>query len=257
MNVADLLDELRDNILFDRSDSIAGVSDPDQLWSDTTLIRYMNEAQRRFALRGFVIKDGTTREVTEVTLEEGVDTYTLHPSVFALVSARISTATKDLVRCGHSVLNAYISPTLDTWDLSQLETLPPGTPVAYTTDEEIGLDDEDTYNAVVLRVYPVPDADAAGTVIKLRVFRKPLDPLSENNTGAVPEIPSDHHIEMLDWAAYLALRIGDTDANNDRRADKFAQSFDVHVKNARNLVMRKLFAPQGWGFGRGGWSWGA
>jgi hypothetical protein len=47
MELSDLLDELRNNILYDRSDSVSG--DPDQLWSDATLVRYINEAQRRFA----------------------------------------------------------------------------------------------------------------------------------------------------------------------------------------------------------------
>ena len=256
MNLEELVDELRNNILSDVSDAIEGESDPDQLWTDATLVRYINEAQRRLATRGFVIKDSTTSEVVNVTIEEGTTDYVLHPSIIAVASARISTETKDLIRTGHSVLNAYISPTQDNWDLSQLETLPPGQPVAYTTDESVGEDDEGTYSAVTMRVYPVPDANADGTVIKLRVFRKPLDDLSVNNLSAVPEVPVDHHLDMLDWAAYLALRKVDIDAGNDKRADKFAASFEAHVQAARKLVLKKLFAPQGWGFGRGGWSWG-
>ena len=41
-----------------------------------------------------------------------------------------------------------------------------------------------------------------------------------------------------------------------KRAADFANSFEVHVKEARNLAMRKMFTPQHWGFGRGGFSWG-
>jgi hypothetical protein len=255
VNLQSLVDELRNNILHDRSDAIAG--DPDQLWDDDTLVRYINEAQRRFATRGFVIKDASTQEVVNVTLEDGVATYTLHPSIIAVASARISTIERDLVRTGHSVLNAYTAPSADVWDLSVLEALPPGTPRAFSTDEEIGLDDDDTFSACVLRVYPVPAADDDGTLIKLRVFRKPIDNLDADNMTAIPEIPIDHHIDMLDWAAYLALRIVDTDAGNDKRADKFAASFEAHVTAARKMVLRKLFAPQGWGFGRGGWAWGS
>ena len=47
MNLGDLLEELRENILHDRSDRIAG--DTDQLWSDRTLVRYINEAERKMA----------------------------------------------------------------------------------------------------------------------------------------------------------------------------------------------------------------
>lgn len=255
MKLSDLIDELRNNILYDRSDSVSG--DPDQLWTDATLVRYINEAQRRFATRGLVIRDNTTPDVTKVTLVAGVTEYTLHPAVLAVLSAKVSTAQRDLVRTGHSVLNTYSTPTTDNWDLSVLETMPPGNPLAYTTDETLGEDDDGAFAAVVLRIYPEPDADAAGTTINLRVVRKPLDDLTASNLSAVPEIPVDHHLEMLDWAAHLALRIVDHDAGNARRSAEFAASFEAHVQAARKMVMRKLFAPQGWGFGRGGWSWGA
>ena len=60
---------------------------------------------------------------------------------------------------------------------------------------------------------------------------------------------------MLDWAAYLALRIVDVDAGMPSRANEFRASFEDHVKNARNSAMRKLFAPLQWGFGRNGFTW--
>jgi hypothetical protein len=94
-------------------------------------------------------------------------------------------------------------------------------------------------------------------LLKLRVVRLPLDDLTTANLSAIPEIPVDHHIDMLDYAAYLAFRIADVDAGDDNRADKYAVRFESHVKEARAVVMKKLFSPQGWGFGRGGWSWGS
>jgi hypothetical protein len=253
VQLSELRDELRNNILYDRSDSVSG--DPDQLWSDPTLTRYINEAYKRFAKRSLVIRDNTTPAVVNVTLDEGVTEYTLHASVLAVVSARVSDSAKDLVRTGHSVLNAYTSPDNNTWDLSLLEAMPPGAPLAFTTDETIGDASDTTQSAVVLRVYPEPDADADGTVVKLRTIRMPLADLSGDTD--VPELPATHHLEMLDWAAYLALRIVDTDAGNPKRAAEFAQTFEAHVQAARSMVLRKLFAPQGWGFGRGGFSWGS
>jgi hypothetical protein len=250
----DLLDELRINILNDRSDRTAGTSD--YLWTDATLVRYINEAQRRFAVRGLVIRDGTTAECTEVTLEEGVTEYKLHDAVIAVVSAKIDGESRDLIRANHSILGSYRPPNDSvSWDMSQYADLPPGSPRAYTTDEQVVLSDEDAYSSVSLRIYPEPDADADGTVIKLRVVRKPLEDLTVNNLSASPEIPTDHHLEMLDWAAYLALRIVDADAGNPKRAMEFAQSFEEHVRAARTMVLRKLFAPKPWGFGRGGFSW--
>ena len=255
MRLQELLDELRDNILNDRSDSVDG--DPDELWSDTTLVRYINEAQRRFAKRAFVIRDATTAEVVNVTLEEDVSEYTLHPSILSVLSAKVDGAARDLARVGHCVLGDFVNATAEIYNAAQLGAVNPGAPLAYTTDEALGEDDEGTSAAVSLRMYPVPDAAADDTLIKLRVVRMPLDALTANNLSAVPEIPTDHHLEMLDWAAYLALRIVDQDAGNTRRAADFAASFEQHVKDARTLVLRKLRAPTPWGFGGGGFRWGS
>jgi hypothetical protein len=248
VNLSDLLAELRDNILNDRAQPYN--------WSDTTLVRYINEAQRRFATKGLVIRDATTAEVVQVTLEEGVTQYTLHPSILSVITARHEDRLSDLSRVGHSMFGDYTNANTFYWD-PQMTEWPAGTPLAYTTDEQLAEDDEGSNSALSLRVFPEPSADAADTIIHLRVIRRPLDPLVTTNLSAVPEIPADHHIEMLDWAAYLALRMVDDDAGNPKRAAEFAAAFEAHVMNARKMVLRKLFVPQAWGFGRSGWSWGS
>lgn len=252
MKLGDLLTELRVGILNDRSDQTSGTSD--YLWTDDSLIRYINEAQRRFACRSLVIRDATTPEVVDVVLQEGVDEYQLNSAVLAVISARVETDRHDMARAGHSVLNrANVSA--ENWDLALASTTAPGKPQVFSTDEQVAEDDAGTLSAVTMRVFPTPSADMDGVKIKLRVCRKPLDTLALNNLEASPELPEDHHLEMLDWAAYLALRIVDHDAGNPKRAAEFAQSFEAHVQYARTMVMRKLFAPMPWGFGRNGWSW--
>lgn len=253
MNLTQLVAYLRNNMLNDRSDSIAG-SDPDELWTDETLVIQINEAQRRFAKRSFIIRDNTTPEVVNVTLVEGVSEYTLHPSILHLITARRSDMTRDLLRIGHSSLGLFTNPNVISYSPAY-EQLVPGPPIAYTTDETLGEDDDGTIAAVTLRVYPVPRAEDEGVVLKLRVVRMPLDDLVIGNMSAVPEIPRDHHIEMLDWAAYLALSIVDHDAGNQKLADKRAASFESHVMEAKKLVLRKMFTPQPWGLGQGGFSW--
>lgn len=253
MKLSDLLDELRNNILADRSDSIDG--DPDQLFTNAALVRYINEAQRRFAVRGLVIRDSTTSEVCDVTVVEGQTDYVLHSAIISVISARRSDTTTDLSRFGHSVFGSYNNANTIMWDPGTVNW-PSGKTLAFSTDEQIGEDDDGTISAVTMRIYPVPDADHAGEIIKLRVIRKPLDELTINNLTAVPEIPIDHHLEMLDWAAYLALRIMDVDAGDVKRSELFRASFERSVAEAKNLVLRKIFAPQTWGFGSGGWSWG-
>lgn len=251
MKLSELRDELRNNILFDRGVS---TGDDDKLWSDATLVRYINEAQRRFAKRAFVIWDSKTAEVCDVTLETGVTQYDLHPSILSVLSAKVSGNDYDLARIGHCVLGDISLPGNGAvFDAALLGVTGAGAPQAFTTDETLAEDDGGTVAAVSMRVYPTPRAADDGTVIKLRVVRMPIDDLTANNLGAVPEIPSDHHLEMLDWAAYLALRIVDSDAGNAKRAAEFAQAFEGHVIEARKLVLRKLRSPRAWGFGRGGW----
>lgn len=253
MTLGELLTLLRESILNDRTDRASGSSD--YLWTDSTLVTYINEAQRRFAVRSLSLRDGSTDEATLVTLVEGQTLYNLHPAVMAVMSAKLTARDTMLQRVGHGLLDVYRNPT-DRWvDPAGFIALPPGTTLAYSTDEAMNDVNGDTFNQITLRIYPKPSAEMAGQTIRLRVVRKPLAQLSVDALSAVPEIGEDHHIELLDWAAYLALRIVDDDAGAPKRAAEFAASFESHVTEAKKLAMRKMFAPIGWGFGRGGFTW--
>jgi hypothetical protein len=253
VNLGELLYELRYNILRDRSDQVSG--DSDQLWNDTTLVRYINEAQRRFARKALILRDGSTTQCCRVQLTAGVNEYALDPSVLAVVSARYAGDTADLARAGHAQFDTYRMPNSYFFDPSQLSALPPGKPLAIGTDDYMSADGEGASGVVNLRVYPVPAAPYTST-IQLRVVRLPLNDFSPEDLAVAAEIPEDHQIEMLDWAAYLALRIVDHDAGNPQRAAEFRASFEDHVKNAKNEAMRKMFAPMQWGFGGNGFTWG-
>lgn len=252
MTLGELLELLRASILNDRSDRVGGSND--YLWTDETLVTYISEAQRRFASKALVLRDGTTPEFTRVTLVAGQSHYVLNKAVLAVLSVKRADYEPDLTRLGHPVLAAYRAPS-DSWvDPAGYTGMQPGVPLAYSTDEEVSAGDGTSVERIVLRVYPKPRTEDAGEVLYLRVLRKPAK-LTINDLEAEPEIPEDHHIEMLDWAAYLALRIVDDDAGSPARANEFAASFEAHTKTARTSVMRKLFAPAGWGFGRGGFTW--
>lgn len=253
MKLEDLLSELRENILHDRSDRVEGSSD--YLWSDATLVRYINEAQNRFAKRGLVLRDASTAEVCQVTLADGVANYTLHPKVVAVLSARHEDDSVDLSRLGHSEIDTYRVPDTHYFDLTNVSHLNPGKPLCFTTDEEVKADDNESYGVINMRVYPTPDADQNGKKIYLRVARLPLEELKVTALSRHPEIPAEHHLEMLDWAAYLALRVVDIDAGAPMRAAEFRESFEQHVQEARTHALRKMLAPKRWGFGRGGFTW--
>lgn len=253
MNLGDLLSELRENILHDRSDRVSGADD--YLWSDATLVRYINEAQRRFARKALILRDGSTPDCCRVTLVEGQTIYPLDPSVLAVLTARLADDAYDLVRSGHSLFDAYRPPDPVYFDTASLSAQPPGKPRAYSTDEFLSEDDRGSTSAVNLRFFPVPDATMNSTYVWLRVVRLPMTPFTVTRPSQVPEIPEDYHLTMLDWAAYLALRVVDHDAGNVARANEFRASFEAHVKEARTEVIRKLFPPQAWGFGRNGFTY--
>lgn len=253
MNLGEMLDELRTGVLHDVSDQIAGVTQ-DQLWSDTRLIRYINEAQRRFARRSLVIRDGNTPDCCQVQMVANQILYPLHTSVIAVISAKYTGDQTDLARAGHAALTTYRMPDTYLFNPIGLANLPPGKVLAYSTDEQVSANDYGTFNRITLRVYPQPSSDFTG-IVNLRVVRLPISRFTVDNIAAYPEVPEDYHLDLLDWAAYLALRIADNDAGDEDRAAAYAKSFEDHCVTARKEVMRKLFTPAPWGFGQNGFTY--
>lgn len=253
MNLGELLDELRKNILHDRSDRVAGADD--YLWDDRTLVRYINQAERRFARRTRILRDGTTPDVTVFKTAALKEHYALHPSILAVMSVKFDGDHADIPRAGHTGFQTYRQPDTYFFDAAQLSTLPPGKPRAYGTDEHLDTDDGGSLSVVSLRLFPKPDEKYAGLTARMRVCRLPLNPLTLDDLDAIPEIPEDHHLNMLDWAAYLALRIVDLDGGAPSRANEFKANFETHCVDAKNEMMRKTFTPMQWEFGRNGFTW--
>ena len=252
MTLQDLLDELANNLLRDRSDMMSGPED--QLWPDEVLIKYINEAESLLARKGLVIRDASTPAVVEVPLVAGTTQYTLHPSVVAVVSAKIDGDTRDLARAGHSAFSTAQRPDAPFFDDSQLSILSPGKPLAFSTDEQLDVVSGKS-GVVSLRAYPEPSAEYDGTLIKLRVVRKPITALTLDNMDASPEVPEDYHLGLLDWAVYRALRNIDSDAGAAGTADRYKKELEAMVEQARTDALRKMFAPLQWGFGRNGFTW--
>jgi hypothetical protein len=264
-----LLKELRKGRLHDVSDQVSGAS-TDYLWDDDQLVRYINEAARKFARESLCIRDYTST-ITRVTTVDSQEFYPLDPSIVAVISARqlggVSvvqpTVTnppdfQDLVKAGHDGFDTYHTPDLMLFDVNQLENLPPGKPRAFATDEGVVADANGSFGAMSLRLYPICAAPYDGNVVQLRVCREPIDDLTIKNLNAYPEIPAANHLDILDHAAYLALSNVDTDvagANAVERAENFEKKFLANVDKARRIALRKFFTPLQWGFGNNGWTW--
>lgn len=210
MNVRELLEELRANILRDTSDEVGSTS-PGALWDDRTLVRYINDGQVKFAVESCILRDETTPALTQITLVEGQEQYALDPRVVAVYGARqgryhlsrttygaLFSARGDLV-LSNPVCGAQVN----------------GTPRRFYTDRESGK----------LGVYPAPDATWADKVLTLRIARKPLKSLVETDLAAVPELPEEYHLDILEWSAWRALRNHDVDAENMAKASAHKTRF--------------------------------
>ena len=250
MTLQEELDELRKNILRDQSDLISG--NPDTLWSDETLLRYIKDGERRFARQALCIRDGVTPAITHIKIHTGITNYPLHKSVIAVLSARYDTDTFDIQRSGHSLVKQFTPPEFLTYDPSTGFNPQPGRPIAFYTDETLVLAPN---KQVMLTVYPPPSSVEEGKILYLRTIRYPLTDYSMENLYAESEIPDDYQLDCLEWAAYRALRHFDAEAGAPIPADKHKDAFDLAIVNARKELKRTLFASISLRYGTNGFSY--
>lgn len=247
MNLGDQLDELRKNILRDRSDLIAG--DTDSLWSDETLIKYIEDAERRFARQTMLLRDSNTPEVTQIRLISGTKLYAAHPSLLAVISARYDTDDFDLQRSGHGLIAQYTPPEFLSVDPTMLYTVTPDRPTAYYTDETLMYARQ---GRITVSFYPPPGDNEAGKLIALRVIRLPITAYSLDDLDRESELPEDYHLDVLEWAAYRAQRGFDGDAGAPTVSNAHKDAFDDAVKKAIKETKAKMFANIGFRYGQNG-----
>ena len=228
MNLTELLDELRTNMLRDTTKAVDATPD-DFLWSDASLVRYINDAENKFARRTRCLRDSTTAKVVEITLEEGVEYYPLHASIIGVMSA--ATPTTPLRRTMEGTLNGAPADIAGgTFAPTKGAT---GYPVWFSTDDSVR----------TLRIVPIPDAATEGTVIRLRVERLPLNALALTSPTASPEIPVDYHLDILEWAAFRAYRNHDIDAENTQKANSHRAAFNTAVEEVARGIKAQALAP--------------
>lgn len=229
MNLQALLDELRGNILRDVSDALGGASD--KLWTDETLVRYINEGYRRFCRRTLLIRDATTPGVTQIVLVAGVDRYELHEDVLSVLTARIQGNAYDLRKTTHDSLAGAVGNS----DLAVMVIAP-------MVDQEprwFAMDEENR----ILRVSPNVGTAFDGRILQLRVARMPAAVLTTADLTAELEVSEDYHLDILEWAAYRALRNHDVDVENIGKATSHKNRFNEAVDEAEKDSRRAMFAP--------------
>jgi len=326
MIVGDMLSELRGNILRDVSSLIAGTTT--QLWTDDSLVQYIDNAQLRFARRTNILRDSSTPQTCQIPLIAGQTEYALDPAVLTVLSAKYSADPANLSRAGSEQLGMVVPHDFSPlgWNVNQLPNMQPGRPRSWTTDQA----------ERVLRVYPAPSindtaitftgtlvgnlltvttppsapilkgmtitgvgllpntvitfdaqsglgptgtggagtyfvstppnqvtpyalsaaqAMTAGGTMFLRVSRLPLNTLTTMNLFAVPEVPAEYHLDLLEWAAFKALSNHELDSGNQSDnpqqilpSARHQANFENAVKEAIQEAKRTMFVQPRWDF---------
>ena len=236
MNVNELLRELRRNILRDVSDAI-GADEADFLWTDDGLLAYINDAYFRFCHLTEYLQDATTTAVTRIPLVQGQTDYPLHPSVIRVMSVEYGNLVLQVNTADHLLGDRQDSP---GYTRVRREDYP-GV-FAVVPDYEVGM----------LKVVGKPTAEDAGKDLRLRVSRYPIERLSFDNGEAEPELPERFHLDLLEWAAFRALRNHDADAENMGKASAHSTRFERAVEEVKNEFKARKFARIGY---TDSWGW--
>lgn len=252
MKLQDQLTELRRNILRDYSTQVYGT--PDQQWSDETLVSYIGDAEKKFCRETFILRDADTPVVTQVRLQTGVSRYLLHPSIHAVVSARFDADTFDLKRVGRTLIMELAPPDTLFFDPSNFAPLSPGRPTAFSTDELLTFQSK---ARVALVAYPAPSSAENGKLVYLRAARAPLRgyTMSDGDLATESEISDDYVYDVLEWAAYRAMRNHDADASDPVDASAHKTAFEDAVEKCKADLRARLISNTQFIFGSNGFSW--
>lgn len=248
MKTSELMDHITKSMLDDRADLVSGESD--QLYSDDTVIRYLNEAQKILCRRAWVLEDTTgSNPATLIPLIENRTDYALHKSVLFVKSVRLSDSDIDLRRAGYNDNRLLPWPVVidpDYWDQNTVMTETAGRPSKFSTD----------MGTRIIRVRQKPDSDAADLSLKLVVVRMPIKALAIEDADREPEVPEEFHLDLALYAAGKCLtNTADIDADQRALGRAWIKEFDDKVTEAKRDRQRlQQSEPQarfgGWVSGR-------
>lgn len=187
------------------------------LWSDAALASHFNDAQRQICLRARAMIDSTS-SVTNYAIAAGERRVRLHPSILAVRHAR-------LAGCG--TLSGITAKRLwkrePGWDTSDAAAATHWVP-----------DYQDGY---LYLDRPVVDA----TTLRLSVWRLPTDVEEMEDDSDEPVIPLHWHMDMLDWAAFRAFSVKDSEMFDEARAGKHLAAFEGKAGRLPSMLEVRLW----------------
>jgi hypothetical protein len=166
-----------------------------QLWKDSEIRRYLDEAHREAAVRALLLRDSTTTALTEIAIVAGTARYVLDRRIIKVESARLPSQSHPLFLSS--------SPEMDR-EMPHWRGLT-------AAPRRLVIDHEGAGLVATLCGVPVEDE-----TMSLVVFRTPLE--SMNTDDDEPEIPAQYHLGLLEWMAHLAYKKRDTETYDEARS---------------------------------------
>jgi|GEM_PF-231260 len=223
MTLAELITEVRSQL-----DDPIETDDTDTLWKDIELTRYINEAVREVAIRTSCLVDASTTAICQIDIIADTDSYSISPLILQVCTLKLAS-------------NNCVLEKLDASDIIwHCVEKREGTPNAYTLGKDI---DKIWFDSLPT------ESDTANLV----VYRLPLTDLSDD--ADVPEIPTQHHLKMLEWVKYLAYSKHDSEMYDPNLRDLaernffqyFGNMFDVQEQERRLKGGAMLWSFPQWG----------
>jgi hypothetical protein len=213
--------ELMDTVRLILSDEL-GVS-ADQLWTDTELLEYANDAQKEASIRARLLVDSATAAIANVTMIAGTAIYTLDTRVIDIIRAKVVGTTNPAL---YQTTKTVLDLTDDDWESTS------GIPRSYIFEEI-------SAHLKKLQLYPNP---AAPGTLNLTVVRLPLADMA---VGDEPEIQEHLHSDLKFWMVYRAFQKQDTKVNQDAKTvgltkEKFYLGEFEKVFGARTAIAQEF-----------------
>lgn len=208
MNLQELVNHTRCNILRDTA--------VPSLWTDSEILRYLNQAVKEFAIRTHDIVDDTTAEVVKFVTVAGQQVYDLHPSVLIINEAGIVEYDAD-----DPTLEINYTEMADRTRRQLRRRYSKGRPCRYTAQ----------VRTQSIRLDPIPD-DVYN--IEMVVARKPLQDMSHEKH--VPEIDEQYHLNLCDFAAFRCLSNNKPEGADMASGSEFKTLWDLAVRDAKRAI---------------------
>ena len=240
MLLSEMLEYTAKEFLDDRTVLVDG--DPDSLWSDSYLVRQFNQAQKILARRSWCIIEYGVAPAGIITLRTGISLYSVNKAVLKVFDSTPSTQTSPLGRTDDIVLRS--DTPYDDYDAFEVgeaaarASTETGAPRAMASDA----------GSRLVRVYPTPTATENGVKMALKIARLPLVELTLDDVDAEPEVPSQWHLDICEYAAGKALTLPMVDQDQKVEGRRLLDAFNETVKEARRDRVRFGLGTSRWAF---------